>query len=82
METKDISKEYIFNNEDHTLGTIIQEELLKMDNIKFVGYSKDHPLENKIRIIIVSKNPDNSLNTAIKNLISKYKTLKNEINKL
>ena len=32
------------NGEDHTLGNIIRQQLLKDRRVKFAGYRKPHPL--------------------------------------
>mmetsp|Transcript_29204 Transcript_29204/g.33752 ORF Transcript_29204/g.33752 Transcript_29204/m.33752 type:complete len:119 (-) Transcript_29204:218-574(-) len=38
--------------EDHTLGNIARMQLLKNKNVRFAGYRKPHPLENKIEVKI------------------------------
>ena len=38
------------NDEDHTLGNILRHELLRDKSVKFSGYKRPHPLENKIEI--------------------------------
>ena len=37
-------------DEDHTLGNIVRMQLLRDKTVKFAGYRKPHPLENKIEI--------------------------------
>lgn len=37
-------------DEDHTLGNIIRHQLLRDKAVKFAGYRKPHPLENRIEI--------------------------------
>ena len=37
-------------DEDHTLGNVVRYSLLKDKSVKFAGYRKPHPLENKIEI--------------------------------
>ncbi|CDW87300.1 dna-directed rna polymerase ii subunit rpb11-like isoform x1 [Stylonychia lemnae] len=36
--------------EDHTIGNIIRMQLLKDPRVRFSGYRKPHPLENKVEI--------------------------------
>ena len=36
--------------EDHTLGNIVRLQLLRDRTVKFAGYRKPHPLENRIEI--------------------------------
>ena len=40
----------IVHDEDHTLGNIVRMQLLRDKTVKFAGYRKPHPLENKIEI--------------------------------
>ena len=37
-------------DEDHTLGNIVRLQLLRDRAVKFAGYRKPHPLENRIEI--------------------------------
>ena len=37
---------YKFENEGHTLGNLLQGELLNNSDVIFAGYSVPHPLEN------------------------------------
>ena len=36
--------------EDHTLGNIVRHQLLRDRSVKFSGYRRPHPLENRIEI--------------------------------
>ena len=36
--------------QDHTLGNALRCQLLKQPNVRFAGYKKPHPLEEKIEI--------------------------------
>jgi DNA-directed RNA polymerase subunit L len=40
--------EIVIKNEDHTLGHLLHQEFLKDSDVTFAGYTKSHPLENKI----------------------------------
>ena len=37
-------------DEDHTLGNVIRLQLLRDRSVKFAGYRKPHPLENRIEL--------------------------------
>ncbi|MCQ2815845.1 MAG: DNA-directed RNA polymerase II subunit RPB11 [archaeon] len=57
--------------EDHTLGNSVRMMLLRNPNVKFAGYRKPHPLENKIEIKIQTNgqiSPIAALNEALRNL--------------
>mmetsp|Transcript_19409 Transcript_19409/g.21706 ORF Transcript_19409/g.21706 Transcript_19409/m.21706 type:complete len:117 (+) Transcript_19409:3-353(+) len=36
--------------EDHTVGNLLRYALLRDENVKFSGYRRPHPLENKIEV--------------------------------
>lgn len=44
--------DYIFNNEDDTLGNLLQVHLLNEKDIKYIGYAIPHPLDKKMVIRI------------------------------
>jgi DNA-directed RNA polymerase subunit L len=90
------SQIFIFDNEDSTLGHMLQEELLLIKGVIYAGYIIEHPLENKLKIKISTENdeikfhgadtditgPEIVLNIAIRNLISKIDTIEKEFNKV
>ena len=39
---------YTFHKEDHTLGNLLKQQLLKDPNVIFAGYKVPHPLEHKV----------------------------------
>uniref|UniRef100_A0A673WBF0 RNA polymerase II subunit J n=1 Tax=Salmo trutta TaxID=8032 RepID=A0A673WBF0_SALTR len=41
---------FTLNKEDHTIGIIIRQQLLKDPQVLFAGYKVPHPLEHKIVI--------------------------------
>ena len=50
--------------EDHTVGNLLKHVLLQNKDIRFAGYRKPHPLENKIEVKIhggAKVDPKNSL---------------------
>ena len=62
---------FIILLEDHTLGNIVKMMLLRNPKVRFAGYRKPHPLENKIEIRIQTNNeitPANAFNEALANL--------------
>ncbi|CAH1154230.1 unnamed protein product [Acanthoscelides obtectus] len=64
---------FTINKEDHTLGNMIRNQLLKDPNVLFAGYKLPHPLEHKfvLRIQTTSDySPQEALMHAITDLIS------------
>jgi len=92
------SQIFIFDNEDSTLGHMLQEELLLIKGVIYAGYIIEHPLENKLKIKISTENdeikfpesgtdadvtgPEIVLNIAIRNLISKIDNIEKEFDKV
>uniref|UniRef100_A0AAZ3PKV6 DNA-directed RNA polymerase RBP11-like dimerisation domain-containing protein n=1 Tax=Oncorhynchus tshawytscha TaxID=74940 RepID=A0AAZ3PKV6_ONCTS len=60
---------FTLNKEDHTLGNIIRQQLLKDPQVLFAGYKVPHPLEHKI-VIRVQTTPDYSPQEAFTNAIT------------
>ena len=46
-----------FKDQDHTMGNLLQTELLNDPNVTFAAYNKPHPSDNKILIRVDTKNP-------------------------
>ncbi|KRT81334.1 hypothetical protein AMK59_4939 [Oryctes borbonicus] len=64
---------FTINKEDHTLGNMIRNQLLKDPNVLFAGYKLPHPLEHKfvLRIQTTSDySPQEALMNAITDLIA------------
>ena len=61
--------EFIFKEEDHTLGNLLQQNLARRPEVKFAGYILPHPLEKKIKLKIESYNEDDSEKIILKNTI-------------
>uniref|UniRef100_A0A0A9W120 DNA-directed RNA polymerase II subunit RPB11 n=1 Tax=Lygus hesperus TaxID=30085 RepID=A0A0A9W120_LYGHE len=64
---------FTINKEDHTLGNMIRNQLLKDPKVLFAGYKVPHPLDPKFVIRIQTTNedtPQNVLKSAITDLIS------------
>lgn len=73
METK----EYVFENENHTLAVMLQSQLLKDNDVIFAGFIQDHPLENKFELKVTSKNPGLSMKNAFSSLKKELERIKN-----
>lgn len=64
---------FTVNKEDHTLGNMIRNQLLKDPKVLFAGYKLPHPLEHKfvIRIQTTSNySPEDAYMNAITDLMS------------
>ena len=60
-------------DEDHTLGNVIRHQLLRDKSVKFAGYRKPHPLENRIEIKCQTtgeKKPSEAIQDTCDDLIS------------
>ncbi len=64
-----------------SLGKIFQTELMKIQEVAFVGYYCPHPLESKMILIIKTneKTPREVLNMACDNIIKKLIELSNAL---
>ena len=40
----------LISQQDHTLGNIVRHQLLSNSHVRFAGYKKPHPLEERIEI--------------------------------
>lgn len=59
--------------EDHTIGNLLKMQLLRDERIRFSGYRKPHPLENKIELKVSTNGectPGEVLKGSIQNLIA------------
>ncbi|XP_063226051.1 DNA-directed RNA polymerase II subunit RPB11 [Bacillus rossius redtenbacheri] len=64
---------FTINKEDHTLGNMIRNQLLKDPSVLFAGYKVPHPLEHKFILRIQTTSdytPQDALNNAITDLLS------------
>lgn len=80
MEITKISQfeyKFIFDNADHTLGNLLQKELLKDPNVVFAGYTKPHYHETKMIILLITsdKSPKEIMTNTFNNIIVKLDTL-------
>ncbi|XP_039292368.1 DNA-directed RNA polymerase II subunit RPB11 isoform X2 [Nilaparvata lugens] len=64
---------FTINKEDHTLGNMIRNQLLKDPNVLFAGYKLPHPLEHKFVLRIqttAEHSPHDALMNAITDLVA------------
>ncbi|CAD5234763.1 unnamed protein product [Bursaphelenchus xylophilus] len=74
---------FTFNKEDHTLGNLLKNQLLKNPQVLFAGYRNPHPLEHKfvLRIQTTADNsPHNVLIEAINDLLAELSVLDERFN--
>ena len=70
-----------FENEDHTLGALLQYELLPNPQISFVGYKKTDPQAKLIELKMITRKPCTSqqadliVKNAVRDLITKVERL-------
>lgn len=90
-ETNISAFDFIFFNEDNTLGNLLQSYLFKDDNIEYVAYSIPHPLDNKLLLRLSLKKESDKTNmkknlesviNSIKLIIKNTKKLKNDYQNL
>lgn len=64
---------FTVNKEDHTLGNMIRNQLLKDPHVLFAGYKQPHPLEHKFILRIqttAESTPHEALMNAITDLLA------------
>ncbi len=81
MEVKKISAteyKFIFVNSSHTIGNILQKNLLNDPCVIFAGYTKNHPLENQMIVTLITseKSPREVMNGTIVNILKKIEDLR------
>ncbi len=83
VKNNNLDYEFIFNEQGGTIGTMLQKELLKNEDVKYTGYIVPHPLEKKmkIRVITKTKNPKEIVNISLSNLIDQFNEISSKINK-
>jgi DNA-directed RNA polymerase subunit L len=64
------SLEFFIDGERHTLPNLLKETLAKNNDVEFVAYRLDHPIDKKSRFILKAKNPKKVLDEAIKEIQS------------
>ena len=64
---------FTLNKEDHTLGNLLNSQLLKDPKVVFAGYMVPHPLEHKV-VLRVQTTPDYGPHEAFTNAIAALTT--------
>ena len=73
---------FTIKGEDHTLGNLLQYQLMADSSVRFAGYKKSHPLEDililKIQVSELTEIDalNNSVNILIKNIDSYLEKMK------
>ena len=68
-------------NHDHTLGNVVRHQLLQDSRVRFAGYKKPHPLEEKIEIKVHTDGtvkPDEAVKESCAKLNDQLEQLANE----
>ena len=80
--------DFIFYDEDDTLGNLLQTYIFNEKNIEYVAYVIPHPLDNKMLLRISINNTDNIddylkiINNILKKIIDYYNKIKLDYSKL
>ena len=74
----------IINNEDDTLGYMLQSMILKSNDFKnkFCGYKNVHPLKKIIEIKMTNDKPKEVISNALKNLVVEFNKIKKEVSNI
>jgi DNA-directed RNA polymerase subunit L len=73
--------EFFIEGERHTLTNLLKETLSKNNDVEFVAYKLDHPIDQKARFILKAKNPKKALISAIDEIQKQINTFKTEFEK-
>ena len=68
------------NGEDHTLGNLVRQELLKDRRVRFAGYRKPHPLFDLVEIKVQSngeEEPCKLIESACFNILNHVSAIEN-----
>jgi DNA-directed RNA polymerase subunit L len=76
------SLEFFIEGERHTLPNLLKSTLSKKTGVDFVAYKLDHPIDQKSRFILKSKNPKKDLEEAIKETQSEISDFKKAFEKV
>ena len=63
----ELSKTFIFGNEDHTLGNSLRHVLAQRKETEFCAYSVPHPYEPKMNVRLQAHEGTTSVNELMKN---------------
>lgn len=63
-----------FEGEDHTLGNLLRDELLKDPTVLFSAYKCPHPLKKEVQVVVSAEGLDcDALNDALSRLRGQIK---------
>lgn len=85
LSNKDNVLEIIIKNEGYTLLNLLVDELNRDPDVKYATYTMIHPLENKIKMIVMTSDgvsPLEAIKKAVSNLDRKISKLREEIRKI
>ncbi len=68
VESQKDNLEFYIEGERHTLTNLLKEKLSSNDNVDFVAYRLDHPLDHRARFVLKSKNAKKVLLDTVKEI--------------
>jgi len=74
----------VFQNTDHTVGSILQDELLKNDEVLVCAYDVPHPLKKEMHLNLITIEQDDAkllLNKSIDNILNNIDIFEKEFKK-
>ena len=74
--------DFIFEDEDDTLGNLLQKYLYDDANVEYIGYLIPHPMERKLKLRIALKKEkftEKDCKTVINNILKKIIKITNEL---
>ncbi len=75
---------FTITGEDHTIGNVVRMQLLKDRRVKFAGYIKPHPLEEKIQLKVQTNgevNPGAAMEDSMRCLGTELEKMKDKFDK-
>ena len=85
LSSKENVLEIMVKNESHTLLNLLVDELNKDSNVEYATYVLVHPLENKIKMIVMTNGnvtPLSAIKRAINSIDKKIDKLRKELQTL
>lgn len=65
----------LINDEDHTLGNVLKEELLLDKRVEFAGYKLTHASERKVDFTLRTNDFKNVMNDNLNKIINDFSTI-------
>jgi len=75
---------FIFPDTDHTVGSLLQDELLTDSNVLFCAYDVPHPLKKEMHLHLLTIEQDESkkcINNSIDTILKNINVFEKEFNK-